>query len=129
MKARFQDHQDLANPVNGAEVGPSEAVALLRELRARQPFFCSLDTLAGTLLVGVGRNTGCVQHTADSAGSPPYLMATASSPSEQGIEFLSGGTPTPIPGRYCLPWLQVEDVVHRFLTAGVRPNNVVWEEI
>ena len=130
MNAVFHDHQDIANPLNGRAVTSSEAIRLLRSLRTRDPFFCSLDADAGTLLVGVGQDVGCIQFT-PTVGGLPYLMAM-SDPNESRdgyVEFLSGGTPSPVPRRYALPWLLLEQIVTAFLDEGAIPNDVVWEEI
>lgn len=130
MNAKFNDHQDPASSANDHYVNSDDAVRLLRSLQARKPFFCSLDTTAGTLLVGVGAEAGCVQFTPTSGG-PPYLMATVDGGDMRGeyVEFLSAGTPSPIPTRYILPWRLVEEIVVHFIDHGVIPSRITWEEI
>lgn len=108
-----------------------EALAMLDGLvSSRNPFFCSLTLDDGQeLLIGVGR-LGCVQHSFAN-GSPPYLMAAAE-PSEatgEFVEFLTAGTPSPVPRQYCMPWQMVREVVAYFMDHGLRSPNVAWEEI
>jgi hypothetical protein len=130
MNSVFHDHEDPANTLNGRGLTSSEAIRLLRSLRTRDPFFCSFETNAGTLLVGVGPDVGCVQFT-PKAGGPPYLMAVNDSigSSDEYVEFLSGGTPSPVPRRYSLPWPLLERIVTDVLDRGAIPNDAVWEEI
>jgi hypothetical protein len=130
MSASFRDHENLANPLNGRMVTSSEAIQLLRSLQERDPLFCSFEANTGTLLVGVARDMGCVQFTPNAEG-PPYLMATtgASENSDEYVEFLSGGTPSPVPLRYSLPWPLVERILTVFLDQGTVPSDITWEEI
>lgn len=92
--------------MDGAELsGPDDVRALFVQLRGRAPFMFELVGENGhNLLVGRGDDCGCVQFSrAD--GTPPYLMAVSEEPSgaDELVEFLAGGTPTPIPQRFCLP--------------------------
>jgi hypothetical protein len=130
MTAIFHDQENPSNPLNGHRVASSEVGQLLRSLQTREPFFCSLEADSGTLLVGVGRELGCIQFTPKDGG-PPYLMATTGSmeDDDEYVEFLSGGTPSPVPRRYCLPWLLVERTVAAFLDQGVVPSDLEWEEV
>jgi hypothetical protein len=130
MSATFRDHENPSNPWNGRRVTSSEVGQLLRSLQTREPFLCSLEADSGTLLVGVGRELGCIQFTPKNGG-PPYLMATTGSMDngDEYVEFLSGGTPSPIPRRYCLPWPLVERTVAAFLDQGFFPSDLQWEEV
>lgn len=132
MSAVFLDRQDEKNPLNGTEVsGALEALEILDDLRSkREPFFCSLTSDTGQeLLVGVGP-IGCVQRSAAN-GSPPYLMAVSAPIEATGgfVEFLTGGTPTPVPRQYCMEWAIVREVVGYFVERGLPSPNVGWEEI
>ena len=73
------------------------------------------------LLVGIGRDVGCVQHSACD-GRPPYLMAVGESSNSHHAfkEFAIGGTLTPIPWGYCLPIEIVEKIACEFLETGKR---------
>jgi hypothetical protein len=130
MKASFHDQENLSNPLNGYQVAPTEMAQILRSLQKREPFFCSVKTESGTLLVGVGQELGCIQFTPKNGG-PPYLMATTGSVdhADDYVEFLSGGTWSPVPRRYCLPWILVERSVVAFLERGVVPGDLKWEEV
>lgn len=131
MRAKFFDHQDTENEKNERDVvDAGEALALLRSLRSRQPSFCSLESRSWTLLIGVAEEMGCVQLSAPDR-QPPYLMAFNSSNvnADGYVEFMSGGTPTPISVRYCIPWELVEEIVKELLTHDRQPAGIVWEEI
>src|SRR5262245_46023167 len=79
MTVTFVDLQDGANPMNGAEMDSGATLsAAIDRLMSRPPFLCELSGANGYhLLVGIGPDVGCVQHSAGD-GSPPYLMATSS---------------------------------------------------
>ena len=133
MMVEFHDQQESSNPLNGLEI--TTGTALLRiidSLRNRRPFFCELLGKNGfKLLIGIGNNVGCVQHSS-SEGDPPYLMAV-----EEGIEFstrdtvdfLIGNELTEIPRRYCKSMESVKQIALHFLETGLRFPNVPWEEI
>jgi len=133
MNVKFQDLEMDENPRNGEGfTSPEELLHLLDELgRSRPPFMCELIGDNGfTLTVGIGGDTGCVQH-APSDGTPPYMMAV--DPTEQGstvdeMEFVVGGTATPIDGKYCLPFATVKKVVADFAASGSQSAAVNWEE-
>ena len=133
MNVQFQDLEKDDNPRNGESfANPEELLDLLDELRSsRPPFMCELVGNNGfTLTVGIGGDTGCVQH-APSDGTPPYLMAidpTTGKSTVEEMEFVVGGTATPIDGRYCLPFATVKDVVAEFAVSGNRSAAVNWEE-
>jgi hypothetical protein len=133
MNVRFQDLEEHDNPRNGERFADThELVALLEQLRrSRSPFMCELVGDNGTTLtVGIGGDNGCVQH-ARGDGTPPYLMALMP-PEGQSVlhemEFLVGGTPTPIEGRYCLPFGKLAEIVAEFAASGKRSDAVNWEE-
>ena len=132
MKAIFSDHEDQTNPLNGQRVTTKEAIEVIRSHRSRAPFVCSLETDCGSLLVGVSKALGFVQFTRVN-GLPPYFIGTTDSTgtesAEEFFEFLSGGTPSPVPRRYCLPWPLVEEVVEYFMDHGTLPSGLLWEEI
>jgi hypothetical protein len=49
--------------------------------------------------------------------------------STEGVEFLIGNTPTPVPSRYCVPFDTLKDVAEYFQMTGERSSVVRWEEI
>jgi len=82
------------------------------------------------ILVGIDGNGGCVQYSRTD-GSPPYLMALSAAPeqSEGFVEFLIGGTKTPVPSRYYLPTDAVHQIATYFQVTGERSPKNSWEEI
>jgi hypothetical protein len=81
------------------------------------------------LMMGIGRTLGCVQHSRED-GEPPYLLATTPDAKRSGngeIEFVMGGTATPIRKRYCLPLDTIKKIAVHFLETGERSHAVEWE--
>jgi hypothetical protein len=85
----------------------------------------------GTLTIGIGTPYGFVEYM-DDDGSPPYFVATTDI-ENQGedafIEFDSGGTPTPILLRNCLPFERVVDIAEHFIRNKKLPENANWMEV
>jgi hypothetical protein len=130
MNTRFQDLENDDNPRNGQVLSDRPGVmALLEELREiRPPFICQFVGDHGfNLTVGIGHEFGCVQHSAND-GTPPYLMATEPTSDQSEMEFILGGTATPIDGRYRLSFSTVKEVVAAFVASGGRSDTVKWEE-
>jgi len=133
MMVEFYDRQELSNPLNGTQITVGTGLRrIVESLRNRRPFFCELLGNNGfKLLVGIGKNVGCVQHSS-SDGEPPYLMAV-----EEGFEFstvdtvdfLIGSELTPVPRRYCKSMESVKQIALYFLETGLRCPNVAWEQI
>jgi hypothetical protein len=131
LKIRFFDRQDASNPLNGETFDrPEPLLDVLKRFANRKPFFCELVGQNGfNLLVGVG-TLGCAQYSPGD-GSLPYLMAVApdTSPRQEVVEFFTGGTPSPVPGRYALPFSLVAEIVVCFQETGGLSKSVSWEEI
>lgn len=102
----------------------------LEELRQHDRGLVDLVSPTGDcLMIGVGGEYGCVQFT-QASGSPPYLLARGFSDDyDSHIEFARGGTPTPIPLAYVLPFQRVVDIAVYFLLHGHLPDTVEWEEV
>lgn len=132
MRSQFFDRQDPRNPANGRVITNSEELrSVLAAVRRRPPFFGELIGDNGfKLLLGLGRNEGCAQFSS-ADGSAPYLMAVGPSLNHRDgeVSFLIGDTPTPVPGRYCLPYEAVVDIADVFVQTGRRKSDVSWEEI
>ena len=132
MTVLFFDRQELSNPMNGLRIKSKiELDEALEKLGNREPFFFELVGDNGyKLLVGLGKEIGCVQHSRTD-GDTPYLMAVA--PGEQDaknyVEFLTANTPTPESKRYCLPIELLRQIAAYFLETGDRGPDVSWEEI
>lgn len=131
MNVVFQDMELSGNPMNGMSLRSQvEIEVMFRALEGRRPFMFELRGENGFMLtIGVAADCGTVQYS-PSEGLPPYMMALGDEIAEGGcVEFLAGGTPTPIPRRFCLPLERVRKVVQDFLTHGGKSNAVEWEEI
>src|SRR5689334_12621223 len=104
MYVVFYDRQVEANPLNGAVIKDEAGLRrIISELRRRPAFFCELVGENGrNLLVGISQELGCVQFS-HADGSTPYLMATNDEAKRRNehMEFLTGGTLTPVPARFC----------------------------
>ncbi len=130
MSTTFQDLQYDDNPRNGQVVSDrSDLMAMLNQLRTiRPPLMCQFIGDNGyNLTVGIDHDFGCVQHSAND-GVPPYLMAIGPQVDDRQMQFVVGGTATPIDGRYRLPFGTLGEVVATFVATGERSNSVVWEE-
>jgi hypothetical protein len=82
------------------------------------------------MTVGFAATQGTAQHSRAS-GQPPYLMAMTEGAEAEAefVEFLAGGTPTPIPCRYCLPIEILHEILAPFIQDGSLSQAVNWEEI
>lgn len=132
MKVQFKDLDDLTNPMHGETLtNANEVRALLDQLHSRTPFMCELVGVNGYMLtVGIGGDRGCVQYS-PSDGTPPYLMAVSPAEPEPNIEemeFVVGGTATPIDARYCFAFELVKDIAADFVEQGEPSSVVRWEE-
>ncbi|HEY7300212.1 MAG TPA: hypothetical protein VH684_20150 [Xanthobacteraceae bacterium] len=132
MAATFYDRQDEHNPLNGSQLAFGAAVhRIIDEFSTRRPFFCELIGENGyKLLLGIGKNIGCAQHSACD-GRPPYLMAVGDSVLnfDDCGEYLIGNTLTPVPRRYCVPIDTVKQIASYFIETWDRYPEVRWEEI
>src|SRR5581483_4737569 len=100
MRIKPLNMEDQDDPWNGVSIENSESLMkLLNDARQRQPFLLELEGDTGfKLIIGIGGPLGCVQFSANN-GDPPYLMAVANNAQkdEMDVEFLAGGTATPVP--------------------------------
>ncbi len=132
MSVTFHDLQQLADPMNGTRFESVSAISgLFRSLRGRKPFMFELrGDNKSMLTIGLADDCATVQHSS-SEGLPPYLMAVSNDAVDDGgfVEFLAGGTPTPIPRRFCLSLEQVEKIAADFLAHGGKSEAVAWEEV
>jgi hypothetical protein len=128
----FTDLQDDDSPWNNRLlVGKLQVSQVLGDLRlAQRPTMCQFTISSrGSVLVGISRDFGCVQHSRED-GLPPYLMAVSrvslAAPDE--LEFAVGGTMTPIDRRYLISMEQVAEVVAHFVASGELSDAVAWQE-
>jgi hypothetical protein len=132
MTAVFQDLEDNRNAKNGSRIGNERDLNVLFEsLRNREPFTLWLSGDNGfSLTIGWSSSLGFVQY-ARSDGRPPYWVAVGDRDAdpEEHVDFLSGGTRTPIPRRFCMPVDSAMGIARHFLQTGERSPNVEWEEV
>src|SRR5262249_19762196 len=103
---------------------------LLDESRNKVPFLLDLAGDNGfMLIIGIGGPLGCVLYKSID-GSSSYPMAVAkgmpSDDDQREVEFLAGGTPTPVLLRKCLPFDVVKQVVIHFFRTGEPSPDVEW---
>lgn len=132
MITTFQDLQNEANPRNGQAINDAAMVAtLLGELRVvKPPVGCQLTADNGhNLMIGIEGDFGFAQHSSND-GLPPYMMAVSRSgaSTEDEIEFVVGGTLTPIDGRYRIAFDELVQVVADFVIMGEMSARVLWQE-
>ncbi len=109
---------------------PGGALRMLDWMLPKGRVFCVFESPYHDLLVGIGAR-GCAQHSG-SGRKPPYMMATVPDAIDDRTpcSFVTGGTPTEIPARYCIPWGLVRSIVAYFAAHdGGRDPHVDWEEI
>ena len=128
----FRNFQDKHDPNNGRAISSADdLVCLLEQMRSASPViaeFCGPGDF--DIQIGIGGKFGCVQYSRMD-DNPPYLMAVSHHPPmKRGyIEFLCGGTPTPIGARNILTFDEMKDVVLDFLRTGDRSDKVSWRAV
>ena len=132
MAVSFHDLEHTGSPLNGGKLADAADIAtLLDRLIHRPPFVFELrgDTHF-KLTIGIARDRGFAQHSSCD-GSPPYLVALATEPAANRdvIEFLTGGTLTPIDRRFILPIATLRTIVESFVADGSASAAVSWAEI
>src|SRR5262245_55944405 len=125
---RFDDLQDTANPRNGSEVANAADLSeLLASFRGRTPFIFTLESENSRwLTVGVGQTAGFVQWSA--LDGTAWIAVNDSNLDKPGcVDFLAGGTPTPVPMRYCHSMQAVEGMVATFVKTWKWDPAYKWE--
>jgi hypothetical protein len=130
MTALFFDREDHGNCLNGTVVhDKGQLFQALKTLQDRPPFDFELVSDKGfRLLIGMGKQ-GCAQYSRRDR-EPPYMMAVDQGKErEKGyIEFLDGGTPSPVSKYYCMPFDIVREIAGYFVETGRMYPAVAWEE-
>ena len=102
----------------------------LIELLAQEPRFVEFKSAAGNRLqMGLGGRYACAQFL-NQDNTPPYLCAKAKivhTLSE--VEFLCGGTETPIPPELCLSPPEAFHIAEWFYLTGERDAGFEWIEV
>ena len=131
MSAKFFDLQDENNPDNGTNVIDGASVkAILMRNASREPFTCELVYQGKMqLMIGLGRQLCCAQHSAVD-GDSPYLVAYLQSERTKTgeVEFMLSKSPTEILRRHCFPLKVLLDVAAHFVETGERSSIVLWED-
>jgi hypothetical protein len=153
MRVTFSDlEEEDDNPLNGSQLSTGEEVLkLLESLKVREPFICEFVAENGyQLTMGIGGAWAYAEFSR-SDGEPPYFEAVSPSrpkeiPGSYGRhyqaaiqadrqsgtvspEFMCGGTPTPIPTRYILPYARAREIAIYFVETGQRDPDIHWEAI
>jgi hypothetical protein len=85
---------------------------------------------SGRMTIGIGPRVGFAEFMKD-PDETPYLLTLnpeVSVENEKWNEFDSGGTPTPIPEKNCLPIATIIEIAVFFFENKSLPKNVVWVE-
>ena len=130
MIVRYDNEQSASDPLSGTVIDGSLRLAqLLESRRDNAPFFARLTADNGfEIMIGIGRDVGCVQYSR-SNGGPPYLMAVSYDPPvKRGcVEFLAANTPTPIAARYIINFDELKAIALHFLNTGERSGSTSWQ--
>jgi len=134
VKLVARDFEQQDNPWNGVTIADEATLTnLLKDSAAKDPFLLELTGDNGfRLTIGIGGPLGCVQYSSNN-GYPPYLVALSESQDRRNadgdVEFLAGGTATPVPLRRCLTFEVLGQIVMYFFATGERSPEVGWEEV
>jgi hypothetical protein len=131
MKTIYNNHQDKLDPFNESLVGGNEASELLERTRSKKPHFVCLSSDNGfELLVGIGGDVGCVQHSLSQGRSPNLMAISTHPPMKRGyVEFLTANTLTPVAARYIINADELKQVVLHFVRTGERSDAVIWQKL
>jgi hypothetical protein len=142
MTLQFFDlEQESDNPYHGTSVRTAADLdKILDDARNRgaKPFTVRLEGDNGFELgVGIG-DPGFVQHEPSNGDGPCLIAVRPGAPNDDNInyaddeklgpvpEFLCGGTPSPIPWRFALPFQLVKRIAIEFLETRERSKAVEW---
>lgn len=128
----FRNYEDKQDPNHGRAMSSDDDLAgFLDEARKRPPFTAEFSGAGDfELVVGIGGEFGCAQFSRMD-GRPPYLMAVSPRPPmKRGvIEFMCGGTPTPIGSSNILRFDELKEVLIHFMRTGERSSAVTWRPV
>jgi hypothetical protein len=102
----------------------------LNEVAQQEPRIIDMVSPTGNRLqLGLGSAFGCAQLIREN-NMPPYLCAIAERSIAKGdVEFLLGGTPTPVPPERCLPVEQAMRIAEYFFTNDAADPTTRWVEV
>lgn len=104
--------------------------ALLGALLNHEPGIVNLESSTEDLLqLGIGGPFASAQFTTHD-DKPRYLCAkTKTVRASSDVEFLCGGTPTPIPPELCLSFEEAVKIAEYFFKTGGRDSDFEWAEV
>jgi hypothetical protein len=128
----FFNFQNKHDPNNGRAISSEDELnSFLDDARNATP---SLVEFSGAtdfnLMIGIGGYFSCAQYSRVD-GLPPYLMAVSRHPPVRRgyIEFMCGGTPTPVGARNLLSFDEVKEIVRHYMRTGERSDAVSWRDV
>lgn len=104
-----------------------ELLSVLHACAQGKPRVFELDAPEGAhLQLGLGGAYACAQFV--TADDPPFSFdaETRSVTASDDVEFLLGGTPTPIAPEFCLSFAEALEVAEYFFETGQRDPTIVW---
>jgi len=144
MMVTFSDMEWTANPRNGEIISkPYDLMEILESLRTREPFVFELKGSSGfTLQIGIAGSCGFVEYSRDDGSADWVAIAPGEKQilsdqgcvafremADNGVEFLCGGTPSPIPSRYILSFELLQRIAMYFWQTGERMPEILWDEL
>jgi hypothetical protein len=104
--------------------------ALLSSLSEKEPGIVNLESSTKDLLqLGIGGQFACALFTTHE-DKPRYLSATTKTVrAKDDVEFLCGGTPTPIAPELCLSFEEAVKIAEYFFATGNRDPDIEWIEV
>lgn len=104
--------------------------SLLGSLSKSEPGIVNLESSTKDLLqLGIGGQFASAQFTTHDA-KPRYLCAKAKTiRTANEVEFLCGGTPTPISPQLCISFEEAVSIADYFLKSGDRHPDFEWVEV
>lgn len=131
MIVRYRNHQDKYDVLNERTIAQStKLVELLHRRRNQRPFVAELFNDNGFQIVfGISTELCCAEYRRIN-GDLPYLMAISQHRRmKRGyVEFLAGGTLTPVAARYIISFEELKEIALHFLQTGERSHTVSWQE-
>ena len=113
--------------VNSVEELDARLDNLLKESNQEQPDMATLETEAGTLVIGLGKHSVLSYNSPED--KPPYYVSVGDQ-TKQGITTFSyDGEATEMHNRNLIGLHEAREAVRDFFRSGKLPQNVKWEEV
>ena len=121
------DNRKVVIPITSVE----DLIRVLNSFQHGSQKFVDLIAPEGDILtMGIGPEFGCVQVTKN-LGNRSYWVAinTLITSGEGFLYFDAGGTPTPVPLKWCLPTKTVLEIATTFFVSQTLYKGTEWEAI